>query len=88
VDLASFLEKQRISDDVGPTSRLLLEEKEEDQVDIIYLDTLTGRTLPSSKKRNLQQIEWSEDLEELNREKNAAEAARGYSLGPHCRLNH
>ena len=74
--MASFLEKQRISDDIGPTSRLL-EEKEDQDESGAYLDlnSLKGRTQPSSKKGNLQQIEWNEELEELNQEKKAAEAA-------------
>lgn len=79
MDLAAFLEKQRISDEIGPTAQLL-EEKEEDQDDItVYLNSLKSRKLPSSKKGNVQQIEWSEELEELNREKKAAEAAKGQS---------
>jgi len=77
VDLAAFLEKQRISDGIGPTAQLL-EKKEEDQDDITaFLNSLKSRTLPPSKKGNVQQIEWSEELEELNREKKAAEAAKG-----------
>lgn len=79
VDLSSFLEKQRISDDLGPTSQLVAEKDvNEDEDDIQKsLDALKGRTLPSSKKGKVQQIVWDEELENLNREKKAAEAARG-----------
>jgi hypothetical protein len=77
VDLSSFLEKQRISDDVGLASHLP-EEQEEDNDDIsVYLNSLKNPTLPLSKKGKVQQIEWDEGLEALNQEKKVAEAARG-----------
>lgn len=76
MDLSSFLERQRITDEVGPTSHLL-DERKEDEDDInTYLNSLNNPIL-ASKKGKVQQIQWDEDLEELNREKNAAKAARG-----------
>ena len=77
VDLSSFLEKQRISNDIGPTSQLAAETNEDEDDIQTYLNALKGRRLPPSKKGKVQQIEWDEELENLNREKNAAEAARG-----------
>jgi hypothetical protein len=77
VDLSSFLEKQRISDDVGPSSHLAGEKEGEEDDISAYLNSLKGRITPPSKKGKMQQIEWDDELEELDREKKAAEAARG-----------
>jgi hypothetical protein len=80
VDLSSFLEKQRISDDVGPSSHLAREKEDEEDDISAYLDSLRSRTTSSSKKGKTQHIEWDDELEELDREKKAAEAARGRFL--------
>ncbi|EMD35179.1 hypothetical protein CERSUDRAFT_116640 [Gelatoporia subvermispora B] len=73
VDLSSFLERQRISDAAGPSSTLLHEE--DDDVDH-SLDHLIPRAHASSqnKKGKVTQIEWDARLEEMSREKAAAEA--------------
>lgn len=72
VDLSAFLEKQKLTDEPGPS-----EPPPEDDADDIdhTLDNL------QSKKTNLkgkaQHIEWDDSLEDLLREKEAAEATRG-----------
>lgn len=75
VDLAAFLEKQRISEATTfPTFR------PEDDDDIDHeLDAILSRRQGDSKPRkgNLQEIAWDKELEEMKREKDAAEAARG-----------
>jgi hypothetical protein len=81
VDLSSFLERQRLSDDVGPTFQVA--DKDDVQHDVdkslahISSDPSGIQTHLSSKKGKIQQIEWDEELDEMNREKKAAEASRG-----------
>ena len=85
VDLTSFLEKQRISDDVGPTFSLSPsrhdKDDEEDNVDAslahISSNPAVAKMQSSSKKGKVQQIKWDEELDEINKEKKAAEATRG-----------
>ncbi|KIM42068.1 hypothetical protein M413DRAFT_410670 [Hebeloma cylindrosporum] len=61
VDLSAFLEKHRISDNIGPSIRIA-EAKDYDDDDA------------ASKKRKVEQIVWDEELDTMNREKKAAEA--------------
>ncbi|KAH9887057.1 hypothetical protein C8Q73DRAFT_714543 [Cubamyces lactineus] len=74
VDLSSFLERQKQSE--GPTSALVPSD-EDDDVDTT-LAHLTAQLKPpsQSKKGRVQQIEWDAELEELSREKAAADATR------------
>ncbi|OCH88493.1 hypothetical protein OBBRIDRAFT_836549 [Obba rivulosa] len=74
VDLSSFLERQRISETSGPSSALL---RDEDDDDVDHsLDHLLPRAqgAPQSKKGRVAQVEWDPELEEMRREKAAAEA--------------
>ncbi|KAJ2988923.1 hypothetical protein NUW54_g8955 [Trametes sanguinea] len=77
VDLSSFLERQKLSDSAGP-STLLSPEDEEEDVDTSFAH-ITSNLKPQSqtKKGKVQQIEWDAELEELSREKAAADATRG-----------
>lgn len=75
VDLSSFLERQRLSPQ--PSSAPPPPEEDED------IDTSLAHLVPrqsraaQSKKGKAQQIEWDAGLEELSREKAAAEAKWG-----------
>jgi len=81
IDLSSFLERQRLSDDVGLPFQVA--DKGDVQHDVdkslahISSDPSATKTQLSSKKGKVQRIEWDEELDEMNREKKAAEASRG-----------
>ncbi|KAL7278542.1 hypothetical protein ACG7TL_007541 [Trametes sanguinea] len=76
VDLSSFLERQKLSDSAGP-SALLSPEDEDDDVDTSLAHITSNLRPPAqSKKGKVQQIEWDAELEELSREKAAADATR------------
>ncbi|KAJ3789091.1 hypothetical protein GGU10DRAFT_392869 [Lentinula aff. detonsa] len=71
VDLSAFLEKQKLTDDPGPSAP----PPPEDDDDVDHsLDNLTTRK--TNSKGKAQRIEWDESLEDLLREKAAAEATR------------
>ncbi|KAG6326791.1 hypothetical protein ID866_12298 [Astraeus odoratus] len=75
VDLAAFLERQRIS---KPTM-FLPAALEDDDDDIDHdLDHITSSRQVSTrpKKGNVQTMAWSEELDEMKRERDATEAAR------------
>ncbi|PPQ96633.1 hypothetical protein CVT26_010673 [Gymnopilus dilepis] len=79
VDLSSFLERQRISDEAGPSLRLA-EKKDYDENDVdtsLAHITSNPSLLPSQaslKKGKVEQISWDAELDEMTREKQAAEA--------------
>ena len=78
VDLSSFLERQRISDE--PALAIQPEDEDDDDIDtsIPEFSTNTNSSLASnSKKGKVQQIEWDASLENLSREKASADATRG-----------
>ncbi|KAJ7752627.1 hypothetical protein B0H16DRAFT_1546016 [Mycena metata] len=76
VDLSSFLERQRISDE--PLALTPSDPMDEDDVDHSLAHISSGginRTVSGlSRKGKVEQIEWDEDLDELEREKASAEA--------------
>ncbi|KAK6967075.1 hypothetical protein R3P38DRAFT_2589566 [Favolaschia claudopus] len=76
VDLTAFLEKQRISDDTsGPSMlRKSAPEDEEDDVDHSLSHISSGAKATASRKGKVEQIEWNDDLDQLEREKVSAEA--------------
>ncbi|KDR78097.1 hypothetical protein GALMADRAFT_65103 [Galerina marginata CBS 339.88] len=78
VDLSAFLEKQRISDEVGPTLRVTeARDYDEDDVDtsLAHITSDPSRIgSQASRKGKTEQIQWDEGLDELSREKQAAEA--------------
>ena len=78
VDLSYFLERQRLSDDVGPTFQVADRDDVQHDVDksLAHISSDPNTHL-SSKKGKIQQIEWDEELDKMNREKKAAEATRG-----------
>ncbi|KAH9919598.1 uncharacterized protein B0H18DRAFT_629131 [Fomitopsis serialis] len=73
VDLSTFLERQRLS----PQESSAPPPPEDDpEIDASVANILPGRqgAAAQSKKGKVQQVEWDESLEELSREKAAAEA--------------
>lgn len=80
VDLAAFLERQRLSDLAPPLSGAP-DAREDDEIDH-SLAHITSQRQPAlqSKKGRVQTIEWDESLEQMSREKAAAEANRGSSV--------
>ncbi|KAI0632791.1 hypothetical protein C8Q77DRAFT_1262663 [Trametes polyzona] len=74
VDLSSFLERQRLS---PQPSSAPPPPDEDDDVDTSLAHITSQLKPPSqSKKGRIQQIEWNAELEELSREKAAADATR------------
>ncbi|KAM5538821.1 hypothetical protein V8D89_007543 [Ganoderma adspersum] len=71
VDLSAFLERQRLSP--GPSSAPPPPD-EDDDIDATVAHI--GKVQTHSKKGRVQQIEWDEELENMSREKAAAEATR------------
>ncbi|KAF9526200.1 hypothetical protein CPB83DRAFT_495904 [Crepidotus variabilis] len=82
VDLSTFLEKQKISDDVGPTISVPAvdlaynEDDVDESLSHITSDPSKRAVQSASRKGKVQQIEWDENLEELSREKRASEATK------------
>ncbi|EJD05036.1 uncharacterized protein FOMMEDRAFT_27289 [Fomitiporia mediterranea MF3/22] len=78
VDLSSFLERQRLDDSDEPSSTLLIKKDTEDD----DVDESLAHLIPSSSdamrshKGKIQSIEWTEELEEIRREKEIADANR------------
>ncbi|PPR02528.1 hypothetical protein CVT24_001954 [Panaeolus cyanescens] len=78
VDLSSFLEKQRITDDIGPlASAKENKDYDDDDVDTSISHMLSSRGVAKPmvpQKGKVEVIAWDEELDELTREKKAAEA--------------
>ncbi|KAG7088939.1 hypothetical protein E1B28_012884 [Marasmius oreades] len=81
VDLSTFLAKQKISDVPGPSTRAYEEDDDDDDVDH-SLDHITSGYRSNkfevfdSRKGKLQEVSWDNELDELMREKESADAAR------------
>ncbi|KAJ7776985.1 hypothetical protein DFH07DRAFT_798343 [Mycena maculata] len=74
VDLSSFLERQRISDAAGPSLLPEMDAADDEDVDHSLAHISSGGPKPiSSRKGKIAEIAWDE-LDELEREKAAAEA--------------
>ena len=74
-DLSAFLERQRLSP--SPSSAPPPPDEDE-EVDVNLAQILAqGKPAATSKKGRVQTIEWDAGLEEMLREKAAAEATRG-----------
>ncbi|KAJ7829878.1 hypothetical protein B0H14DRAFT_2366242 [Mycena olivaceomarginata] len=77
VDLSSFLERQRISDAPGPSVLQPTTDSIADDDDVDYSlahISSTGVKPVVSRKGKVEQIEWDDELDELEREKLSAEA--------------
>ncbi|KAI0087572.1 hypothetical protein BDY19DRAFT_892967 [Irpex rosettiformis] len=74
VDLSSFLERQRLSDAPLVTASI---PEDEDDIDHSLAHLAAGtKNTESSKKGKVHEISWDASLEEMSREKAAAEATR------------
>ncbi|KAN0079869.1 hypothetical protein V8E55_009435 [Tylopilus felleus] len=79
VDLSAFLERQRLSDAASPGAPApdAQEEEDEDEIDHSLAHIASQRQPASqSKKGRVQTIAWDDTLEQMHREKAAAEANR------------
>ena len=78
VDLSAFLERQRLTDN-APLGLGAEADHEDDDVDksLMYLNSANKGGLTGKSKPFVQTIEWDESLEELLKEKEAADANRG-----------
>lgn len=75
MDITSFLERQRLRDKNPEASP---PHEDEDAIDQSLAHLTIGRQPADvSKKGRMRQIDWDESLEEMSREKDAAEASRG-----------
>ncbi|KAJ6477902.1 hypothetical protein C8R47DRAFT_644518 [Mycena vitilis] len=75
VDLSSFLQRQRISDVAGPSVLPTMESTDDDDVDHSLAHISSGGIKPvTSRKGKVEEIEWDDELDELEREKASAEA--------------
>lgn len=85
VDLSSFLERQRLSEaSPGPSSAPPPPEEEEVDETLAHISSRPqGPAL--SKKGKVQTIEWDDTLDEMTREKAAAEATWGVLSPPDAR---
>ena len=78
VDLSNFLERQRLTeDDLPPIPGAIKDDDDDEDV-----DTTVPRMYPShdqamSKKGKVKQIIWDEELDKMEQDKKAAEAAWG-----------
>ncbi|KAG1793538.1 uncharacterized protein HD556DRAFT_1270956 [Suillus plorans] len=76
VDLSSFLARQRLSD-VSETTVVAVPQVDDDDIDHELAHISSHRIQPpTSQKGRVQVIEWDSELEEMNREKAAADASR------------
>ncbi|KAJ3537937.1 hypothetical protein NMY22_g5388 [Coprinellus aureogranulatus] len=76
VDLSTFLEKQKISED-KPVLGLEANAIDEDEVDHTLAHISSNPSRPViDRKGKVQEIKWDRELEELSRAKAAAEAER------------
>jgi len=76
IDLSAFLEKQRLS----PQPSSAPPPEEDDDIDTSIAQAPGRAPASNVKKGKLQQIEWDSSLEELSREKAAADATRELKL--------
>ena len=82
IDLSNFLARQRLDDSSIPK---LAAEPDEDEVDhsLAHLNSAGLRSAQKPMKGRVQTKEWDEELENMSREKEAADANRGENLRVH-----
>ncbi|KAH6886145.1 hypothetical protein BKA70DRAFT_1390525 [Coprinopsis sp. MPI-PUGE-AT-0042] len=75
VDLSEFMERQRISDEPSPALVLDSKSYDDDEVDssLAHISSKSIRS-PVDRKGKVQQVEWDRELDEMTKEKAAAEA--------------
>jgi len=81
VDLSDFLARQRLDDTADPSIPTLTTEPDEGEVDhtLTHLKPAGPQSVHKSMKGRVQKMEWDEELENMSREKAAADANRGES---------
>ena len=81
VDLSEFLAHQNLDDAAGPNILALGTEPDEEEVDhsLAHLMPRGSQSAHKSVKGRVQTIEWDEELENMSRDKAAADANRGKS---------
>ena len=79
VDLSNFLARQRLDDAISPSIPNPAAEPDEDEVDhsLTHLKFVGAQSAHKPVKGRVQTIDWDEELENMSREKAAAEANRG-----------
>ena len=85
VDLSNFLARQRLDDSAGPSIPKSATEPDEDEVDhsLAHLTPAGFRSAQKPTKGRVQTKEWDEELENMIRDKAAADANRGQDKLPH-----
>lgn len=80
VDLSTFLQRQKLSDDTQGPSSALFSKEDMDDVDDDDIDhsiaPLVASNATAQKKGKVTQIEWTPELDAIHREMVAADAAR------------
>ena len=79
IDLSNFLARQRLDDAASPSIPKPATEPDEDEVDhsLAHLNSAGLHSAQRSMKGKVRTVEWDEDLENMSREKAAADANRG-----------
>ncbi|KAF8063954.1 hypothetical protein FPV67DRAFT_194690 [Lyophyllum atratum] len=73
VDLSSFLERQRISDEGPSIGPVAITDEGDVDITLAHIGSRTHIAGPT-RKGKLEEIEWDHELDEMSREKAAAEA--------------
>ena len=89
VDLTTFLEKQRQDPEPSAVAAPLTHDEDEIDASLAHM-VIGGAEDVHTKKGKVQQMQWDASLEEMSREKAAADAARGawyhFGLYRHLRI--
>ena len=78
VDLSSFLERQRLADDVDLLGAASKYDRNDEDIDAT-LAHISSYPQATPKKGKVEQIVWDEELDRMNQDKKAAEATWGMS---------
>lgn len=77
VDLSAFLERQRLAEDAPlPTPTRILEDEDDVDHTLSHISSAYTGTYASMKGKT-EELEWTPDLDEMSKEKAAAEANWG-----------
>ena len=77
VDLSAFLARQRLEDSSRPLFSQPTNDKDDDvDPSLAHINPISCNKLPS-RKGKVQQIEWDASLEEMEHNKNVAQARSG-----------
>jgi hypothetical protein len=81
VDLSTFLERQRLADVHASSLLAPSDARDDEEVDhsLAHISSRPGASTQLPRKGQVQSINWDNELEQMSRERTAAEAARGTS---------